>query len=156
MFGAGGTPQNNLLFIRSPCVLVSYFPGSRSFWSLQVCLPLLILLYMLLWSAERRGSWVWWGWGWDKSDMHKCTYIFHVFANNFIHGFLQPARVRPSNLTWSNGRLRKDKRQTCRKLGSGGLGALVETHTSLHHLQRVYYVQGQTRKWDSEVSSMTL
>jgi hypothetical protein len=35
----------------------------------------------------------------------------------------------------SNGRLRKDKRPTCKKLGSGVLEALVETHHSLDHLQ---------------------
>jgi hypothetical protein len=35
------------------------------------------------------------------------------------------------NLTGSNGRLRKDKRQTCRKLGSGGLGAWTETTQQL-------------------------
>jgi hypothetical protein len=33
-----------------------------------------------------------------------------------------------------------------KKLGSGGLGALVETHNSHDHLQRVYYIQRQTRK----------
>jgi hypothetical protein len=49
--------------------------------------------------------------------------------------FSRPGRAHLRNLTWSKGRLRKDKRQTCRKLGSGGLNALVETHNSLHHLQ---------------------
>jgi hypothetical protein len=37
-------------------------------------------------------------------------------------------------------------------LGSGGLGALIKTHNSHDHLQQVYYIQWQTRKWDSEVS----
>jgi hypothetical protein len=52
--------------------------------------------------------------------------------------------------------LRKDKRQICKKLGSGGLGALVETHNSLNHLQRVYYIQQQTRKWDRDISRATV
>jgi hypothetical protein len=58
-------------------------------------------------------------------------------------------RAYPKNLTGSNGRLRKDKRQKTNKLGSdayAGLGALIETHNSLHHLQRVYYIQWQTKK----------
>jgi hypothetical protein len=42
----------------------------------------------------------------------------------------QPMWARPRNLTVSDGRLRKDKKQTCRKLGSGGLGAQVETHNN--------------------------
>jgi hypothetical protein len=42
------------------------------------------------------------------------------------------------NLTGSNGRLRKHKRQTqAKKLGSSGLGALVETHNSFHLLQQI-------------------
>jgi hypothetical protein len=40
------------------------------------------------------------------------------------------AQARPRNLTGSDGRLRKDKRQTCKKLGSGGLGTLMETLTA--------------------------
>jgi hypothetical protein len=48
------------------------------------------------------------------------------------------------NLTGSDRRLRKDKH--AKKLGSGGLGTLEETHNSLHHLQKVYYIQQQTRK----------
>jgi hypothetical protein len=57
-------------------------------------------------------------------------------------------REHPRNLTGSKGRLRKDKRQTCRNLGSDGLGALMETHNSIH-LWRVYYIQWQTRRWSN-------
>jgi hypothetical protein len=37
-------------------------------------------------------------------------------------------RAPPRNLTRSNRRLRKDKEKHEKKLRSGGLGALVETH----------------------------
>jgi hypothetical protein len=60
------------------------------------------------------------------------------------------------NLTWINGRVRKDKRQICKKPGSGGLGALRETHNSVGQLQRVYYIKQKTKKWDSEPSRVTV
>jgi hypothetical protein len=52
--------------------------------------------------------------------------------------------------------LRKDKRQICKKPGSGGLGALRETHNSVGQLQRVYYIKQKTKKWDSEPSRVTV
>jgi hypothetical protein len=56
--------------------------------------------------------------------------------------FSQPVWAHPRNLTGSNRGLRKDKRQIWRKLGSGGLDTLMETHNNLDYLQKVYYIWG--------------
>jgi hypothetical protein len=55
----------------------------------------------------------------------------------------RPARAPTRNLTGSIGRLRKDKRQTCKKLGSGGLGNLVEIHNSLEPSSEFFICSGK-------------
>jgi hypothetical protein len=78
------------------------------------------------------------------------------WAQSFVLRF---AQASPRNLTGSDGRLRKDKRQkkNMQKAGVRWVGVQKETHNSCVHLQRVYYTQGQTRRWsNSSQGSMTL
>jgi hypothetical protein len=60
-------------------------------------------------------------------------------------------RAHPRNLTGSNGRLRKDKRQktNMQKAGTRWTGRSDGDIQQPVHLQQVFYIQWQTRRWSN-------